>query len=187
MKKGIHQSKSLNKTILVIVGIALSIIAAILLLWFLLKGETKTTGEWTSTETTESLSCKANNLPYQVYETSNILNSTTQINATFNNDKISSISLIRKANYANTETAKVENDALIAAMNIDFGKNNMEAFALDATFNVNDNIAQMNLYTNQSDLNDKSAKYFILDDLPSKIDDYQKAYQAKGFKCEITK
>ena len=179
MKREKHRSKSLNETVLVIIGIILFVVAAILLLCFLLKGETKTTGEWTGVRTTESLSCKANNLPYPVYETSSILNSTTQINATFDNDKIGSISLMRKTNYASAEIAKVENDALTAAMNMDFGKNDMKAFALDATFSVDDNTAQMSLYANQSDLNKKSVKYFMLDNLPSKIDDYQEVSNVK--------
>lgn len=185
MKK--HRSKSLSRTVFVIIGIALFIIATILLLRFLLKGKTKTTGEWTSARTTESLSCKANNLPYPVYETSSVLDSVTQINATFDSNKINSISLLRKANYTSADMAKIENDALIAAMNTDFGENGMKAFALDATFNVDNNTAQMSLYANQSDLNNNSVEYFMLDDLPSKIDDYQKAYQAKGFKCEVAK
>lgn len=187
MKRGRYQLKSSHKTILIVIGITLFVIAVILLLWFLLKGETKTTGEWTGAETTKSLSCKADNLPYPVYETGNVLNSTTQVNATFDSDKINSISLLYKASYTSAKIAKAENDALTAAMNINFGKNGMEAFSLNATFNVNDNTTQMSLYANQPDLNDNSVKYFMLDDLPSKIDDYQKAYQAKGFKCEMTK
>lgn len=187
MEKEKHQSKSLDKTAFIIIGIFLFIIAVILLFWFLLNGETKTTGEWTGSKTTESLNCKADGLPYPIYETDNILNSTTQVNTTFDSNKIDSISLLYKASYASAKVAKVENDALTAAMNVNFGKNGMEAFALNATFSVNGDTAQMSLYAKQSDLNNNSVKFFMLDDLPSTIDDYQKTYQAKGFECEVTK
>lgn len=187
MKNEIHRSKNNNNAVLVVMGIVSIIVAVVLLFLFLMQGESKTTGEWFGAETTESLSCKASNLPYPVYETNNILNSTTQINATFNGGKLDSISLLRKANYANADIAKAENDILTAAMNTDFSENGMKAFALNATFSFSDEMTQMSLYANQADLNSRTMKYFMLDSFPAKIDDYQEAYQSKGFKCEAIK
>ena len=187
MNSGDHRSGKVGKTMLVISGVAFIIVAVVLLFLFLLQGETKTTGGWHGAETTESLSCKANNLPYPIYESNNVSNSTTQINAIFNSSILDSISLLRKTNYANADIAKIENDALMAAMDTNFGKNGMKAFALNATFSTDINTAQMSLYVKQDGLNNKSMKYFMLDKLPTKIDDYQKAYQAIGFKCEMEK
>ena len=186
-KSNNNKKKKTNKNWFLLIGFVLIIGAIVLLLWFLMRGETKTTGGW-SEETSESLTCKASNIDYRYFGTDKAPSSNNvQINAIFNNDKLQSISLVRKMTYADAETAKIWSDAHEFYLNDHFGKNGLDFYSFNANFSKNDNVAQMSLYATNSEINDTSIKYFMLDSAPKNIDGYKKAYIDKGFKCEIVK
>lgn len=166
-----------------IIGLILIIIFVI---WFLMRGETKTTGDYPEDTTPESLECVGKNIPYKIFADT-LSDIEIKINGIFINGKIGSISLVYKSKYNSAEAAKTMSDAHEGDMNMSFYKNNMNSYSLNATYTINENVAQMSLYANSSDLNDISAKYFMLDSLPKNLTEYKKDYIAKGFSCEITK
>lgn len=179
--------KKINKNWFLLVGVILAIAIIIIVLWLLMRGETKTTGDW-SEETSESLTCKASNVAYEYFGADKATSSNNvQINAVFNNGKIQSISLIRKMTYIDAETAKIWSDSHEFNMNVSFAESGLKAFALNATFNKSENVAQMSLYANKDEITENSIKYFMLNSVPKNIDEYKKAYTNQGFNCEVVK
>lgn len=179
--------KKINKNWFLLVGVILAIAIIIIVLWLLMRGETKTTGDW-SEETSESLTCKASNVAYEYFGADKATSSNNvQINAVFNNSKIQSISLIRKMTYIDAETAKIWSDSHEFNMNVSFSNNGLNPYDLNANFSKNDNVAQMTIYAVKNEINDATIKYFMLDNIPKNIDDYKKSYTNKGFTCEIAK
>lgn len=181
-----NNKKKTNRKWFLLVGVILIIGIIVLILWFLIRGETKTTGSYQNDETTESLSCTAKNLPYSFFKTTNIINN-IKVNAIFSSGKISSISFITQSVYQDHATAKIQSDAHEGDMNISFANNGMKQFALNATYDIDENMAQMSLYGTSADINETSIKYFMLDSVPKNIDGYKKAYLNQGFNCEIVK
>lgn len=179
--------KIIGKNWLILIGVIMVVAAIVLLLWFLLKGETKITGNWTGTTTTESLSCTVQNVEYNFFKSDSSLSNTTKINVIFSNGKADSISLVRKATYEDAKIAKSQSDAHIADMNFSFADSGMEPFALNAAYDANGNTDQMSLYVTANEINNASIKYFMLNILQQNIDDYEDKYTSQGFICEIVK
>lgn len=184
MDKDNQHKKNVNSGWLVAIGlllVAISIISAVL---FLLNGETKVTGNWSGSETSESLTCKGSNIDYPVFSSDRV-NSETKINAVFNGDTITSISLLRQETYNNAREAKVQSDSHEFDLNSSFANNGQKAYALNANFSINETRIQMSLYASGNDLSNKTAKYFLLDVLPSGgVNAYEKQFKNKGFVCE---
>ena len=180
-----NTKKKTNKKWFLLVGVIL-IIGVIVLLWFLMRGETKTTGSYQDDEATESLSCAAKNLPYTFFKTTNTIDN-IKVNTIFSNNKISSISFVAQSIYQDPTTARIQSDAHEGDMNISFANNGMKQFALSATYDINEDTAQMSLYGTSADINETSIRYFMLDSIPKNIDGYKKAYLNQGFNCEIVK
>lgn len=179
-------NKKMNKNWLLLVGVILVIGIVVLLLWFLMRGEIKTAGDWPEDETTESLSCVVEKLTYKFFKSNNIIDN-IRINVVFNNNKINSISLVTKTTYPDNDTTRAISDGHEGDMNLSFYDNGMDSYSLGATYSVDNNFAQISLYATSSELNDVSIQYFMLDTLPKNIDEYKKAYANQGFTCEIVK
>ena len=179
--------KSINKYWYVLIGLLLIIAIITIPLILSMRGDTVTTGQW-SEETSESLSCKARNVDYKYFGDDKVTSSNNvQVNAIFNNDKIVSISLVRKMTYADAETASAKSDLHEFNVNKKFGEDGLGAYALNANFSKNESTAQMSLYATSSEINGTTIKYFMLDNLPKDIDGYKKGYSNRGFTCEMVK
>ena len=180
------QKKFINKQWLILIGFSLLIIAIILILWFFLHGEIKTTGTWNGTETSKSISCIANDIPYPLYGDDNPTGSQTKINIIFNGDRPTSISLVRVATYPDSETARRHSATHSFTITDNIAKAGIKDNAITTNLDYENNSAQMTLYTTGSNINNKSAKFFLLNSLPNKIGDYTKKYTEQGFLCETT-
>lgn len=179
--------KPKNKTnknwciLMLVVGI---IILIVFIVWLLMKGDVKTTGEYPDDVTPGTLKCVAKDLPYKFFK-DNPSSTEIEVNAIFAKNKIDSISFIVKAFYDDPTTAKTMSDGHQGDMNNSFYSNGMEAFSLDAKYALDDKMAQMSLYAKPKDLNDISSKYLMLSSLPDNLTGYKRAYLAQGFTCEI--
>lgn len=169
-------------TLVLFVGVILLIV---FILWLLMKGDVKTTGEYPDDTSPQSLECVKKDITYRFFTHDDASNSEIKITALFAKSKIDSISLIHKTTYATKEDAKTMSDGHQGDMNTNFYGSSMPAYALNATYSQDDKTAQMALYAKSSELNDKSIKYFMLDSVPENLTGYKRGYLAQGFACEI--
>ena len=185
MEENTEKSKrNANKSwyiLMLVVGI---IILIGFIFWLLMKGDVKTTGEYPDDVTPGTLKCVAKNLPYKFFK-DNPSNTEIEVNAIFAKSRVDSVSFIIKAFYDDSATAKTMSDGHQGDMNNSFYSDGMEAFSLEATFSLNDKMAQMSLYAKPKDLNDVSSKYLMVGSLPENLTGYKRAYLAQGFTCEV--
>ncbi|MDO4753334.1 MAG: hypothetical protein Q4A36_03875 [Candidatus Saccharibacteria bacterium] len=179
--------KSINKYWFMLAGLLLLVVIIVVPIVLSMRGEVKTTGQWSS-ETSESLTCKAKNINYEYFgDDAATSSNNVQVNAIFNDGRISSIDLNRKMTYIDADTAKTWSDAHEFNVNKKFGEDGLKPYALNANFSVNGNTAQMNLYATNGEINNITIKYFMLDNMPKDIDGYKTAYSSKGFACDMIK
>lgn len=170
---------------LILIGVILILIAGILLLCFLLKGEVTTSGNWPEPETTESLSCEIIGLDYPFFEFNNSTKETTEINAVFKDDELDTISLVQKLFYDNVDSITKSEAINHASMNLSFADSNLDADAFKANYaKLSDNL-KMSLFAERKELNNLSAKYFLLDEAHGQYDRpvVETLYTTKGFSC----
>lgn len=174
-----RQSKSEWQFIMI--GIILIIIAVAAIVGFLLQGQTTVSGNFPENKTSKTLSCEIDNLPYPIFDSNSSISSHTKINAIFDDDRISSISLTNSMIYSSIERAKVESENHHGNMNISFGP--LGADALSARYTTDDVEAQMSLYANANDLNASTYRYFLINGNPTSSSDYMQNYTTQGFNC----
>ena len=173
-----------SKTALPTVGILLVIVATVLIIIFFLIGQIVVSGDFPTPIATESITCESNSLAYPFFTYDNSSSGSTKINAIFQNDKLSSISLIYTLTYPDNSTAEKSRTENHAAMNISFQENQLPADALGATYSVNKNTFQLSLYVASNEFTSKSQKYFLLDNLNiNNRKTIKTIYEQKGFKC----
>lgn len=168
------------------VGITLTGVAVVMLGWFLLRGETKVSGKWNDAETVSALSCEANGVEFNYLSYEGMDSMSAKINASFNSDELSTISLIHKINYPDDAKAKASATVTHATMNKNFGKDRLGADALNARYSAQGTTMQMNLYATRSELNTANIKYFLLDESNGNnfaYDVMKKRYTSLGFVC----
>ena len=145
----------LASVILIFVAIVIFLIAA-------LNGKTVVTGEFDGNKVTETLVCESERVNYPFFKYDNSNSKSLKINAIFEDEKIGSISLFYKLNYSNEEMAKKSESVNHAAMSESFASDGMKFDDLNSKYSFLDNSLQMSLYAKNSELNEKSLRYFML-------------------------
>lgn len=171
-----------NRRWLIPVGIILVITTIILILLFLLRGTTVIQGEYPDNEKSESLTCIVENTTYSFMKDDGE-GIKIKINTIFTKNVISSISLTATKTYSDELSANQALARMMANMNRSFDTE-LGAGAFNATYSTNEAVAQMNLYANADALKAEYLKYFMIDDLPQTIEQYQSNYESQGFKCK---
>ena len=171
-----------------IVGIILVLAAVVLLIWFLLKGQTTVEGGFPDPEKTTSISCKASSsflYPFFKYDNSN--GKSTEINATFENDELRKIALIVMMNYGSVEEIEQSEANNHAAMNFSFADAGLGPDAFSSNYARLSSGLKYSISNGADDLYKGGTKYFLLEELntsPFKMEDVMSALKKKGFTCE---
>lgn len=187
-----NKSDQKNSKIMIIriVGVIFVVVAVILAIWFLLNGEKTVTGGYPATEKATALSCTKRDETYSILD-SKIERTDTKdlkIDAIFNGQELNSIALSYMLYYGNNDLAATGEAKVHAAMNDSFNENELSPDSLGANYNKMQNNVKMTLYATRSELNDKTAKYFLLDFSvrnPLTLDSMKKHYEGKEFKCDV--
>lgn len=171
------------------VGIFLVLIAGIFLVWFLMKGKTTISGNWPEPETSQSITCEIDNFAYPFFAYDKSTKKNIKINIIFNNDNLYSIALINTL-YYDTENAIASSEAINhASMGLSFADNDLDAESLGMSFSKLQDSLKMSLYAKKSEINNQSAKYFMLEktsaDGAYTFDEIKYLYENKGFNCKI--
>lgn len=161
------------------------VIIVIFIIWLLMKGDVKTTGEYPNDISPQSLECVKKDVAYSFFHRDNPSSAEVKITAIFANSKLDSISLTHRTAYSDADTAKKMSDSHEGSMNISLQEKGIYPYALGATYSQDKNVAQMLLYTKAGELNETTIKYFMLDNVPENLTGYKRGYLAQGFTCEI--
>lgn len=178
--------KHIGSEVFVAIGMFLVIVAVVLLLAFFLRGQTTVSGENPDVKSTISLNCVSNDYKYDFFPYDNSDNKNLKIDIIFENEKVSSASLVYMLYYQNAENITESDAENHASMNINFSKDGLEADALNANFSKLSDGLKMSLYANIEDINDVTSKYFLLDyfDKGYTIKNIQRIYESKGLICK---
>lgn len=183
--------KNNSKVWLAITGCILIILAVVLIIGFLLQGQTTISGEHQEIEQSPTLTCKANDYEYPFFTYDSSDKKTIEINLIFENNRIRTAALKYTLYYSDPNIVQQSEAVNHADMNISFTQNGLESEALGVSYSKQTDKLIMTLYANGSDLNSTEAKRYFL--LPadagvssSSIDYYAKIYKDKDLKCEMT-
>lgn len=178
--------KHIGSEVFVAIGMFLVIVAVVLLLAFFLRGQTTVSGENPDVKSTISLNCVSDDYKYDFFPYDNSDNKNLKIDIIFENEKVSSASLVYMLYYQDVESITESDAENHASMNINFSKDGLEADALNANFSKLSDGLKMSLYANIEDINDVTSKYFLLDyfDKGYTIKNIQRIYESKGLICK---
>ena len=177
-----------KSNLLTVLSFSLCIFAVLVFFVFMMQGKTTTSGGYPENTKDGSIICNNNGLDYPFFRYDESIKKDTEITALFNDENLKSISLRYTLSYSNESLATTSEAQNHAAMNINFGNNQLEADAFSARYSKNGNKMIMNLYASQSDLKTTNGnRYFLLDNLSidSSIEQYKDYYEKQGFICKI--
>ena len=132
----------------------------------------------------DSLTCEKEGIRYPLLA-NNLRSGTAKINATFNTNSLNTISMIYQVKYDDNAQVEYDETQSRIAMNKNFNDDNLGIGALGIVFSAFDEMLQLSLQADIKDINDVTAKYFLLDG-SSSIYDRESAmefYIDKGFDC----
>lgn len=171
---------------LTIAGLMLVLIAIVSIVLFLLFGETRVTGEW-STKPTETATCESSEVIYPIFKYNDADSRSLKIITTFVDDILDSVSLTYQLKYNDLALAEKSDAENQAAMNFSFGDNGFNPNAFDAKYSNINGVFQMTLYAKPENLSGSALKYFLLDGLnvtkTYTQDSIVKAYANRGLNC----
>ena len=186
--------KGNHKWIFVLVGAILLIAAVVLIILFLLQGTSSSTDSGGSSETVESLACEGDKVEYPFFKhVDGVDGKSMKVNATFNNDKLNTISFTYKISYKdkNKDHEEIERTKKDNYFDVteDFQDSGLSTDALGVRFSTLTDGVQMSLYSDAKGLSNVSSKYFMLDSANGsyKISNVKKIYENLGLKCTTNK
>ena len=193
MEKENHK-KGNNRWIFVLAGSLLLVVAVVLILMFLMQGSSSSTDNGGTSETVESLSCEGEKADYPYFKHADgVDKKSTKVNATFNNDKLNTISFTYKISYNDKNKSHDELERVRTENYFDvtkeFEDSGLTVEALGIRFSTLDDGVQMSLYTDSKGLSNLSSKFFLLDSANGsyKISNLKKLYENMGMKCTMSK
>ncbi len=185
MKKG-------NKTNNWLIPVSLMLIFVIIIVIIImnaLNGKTTVTGEYGGTKKLETLVCQSERTDYPFFKYDYSDSKSLKINAVFEDEELSSISLYYKLNYSDEEMAKKSESVNHAAMSEHFNDDEMEFDDLNSKYSFLDSSLQISLYAKKADFNEKSLRYFMLNNIynAEKLtkEKMAKIYNEAGLNCVI--
>lgn len=179
--------KHKNKGGLISIGLIFILLAIILIIFFLLRGEININGKWNGQKIIETATCESDDVIYPIFQYNNTNNRLLKIVSTFNDKVLENISLTYQLKYDDITLAEKSDAENQAAMNFSFGDDGYKAYAFDAKYSNIDGVFQMTLYIKSEDLDDRALKYFMLDGLSNSKQYTQdiivNTYVNKGLNC----
>lgn len=178
--------KKAERIALMAMGGVLLVIAMVLLVIFLIRGQTKIQGGNPEPVGSTALSCESSITKYPFFEDDNATARNLRVNAILENDKVKSISLFYKLTYKTESRAAKEKDLLRAAISTALQNSGVGVNVINDTYVSDGTELTMNLYLNGSKLDEVTEGYFMLDNTSGaeyNMVNLQKMLAAKGLKC----
>ena len=180
------KNKSKNRSIY-IAGILIAI-AIVTILLFFINGRATLVKKNNLGPTEHFLACTTEKIAYPYFTYDNSVKKKININVTFLDDNLSSISLVYDLTYANEQEAKDSELKNHIDFEIALQNEGLTYASVNSDHQVMDEIYQLTLYNSANEINNKTAKYYFLEELNQEddytIDDVAKAITAKGLDCK---
>ena len=173
-----------NKRYLGVVGVFLIIIAIVLFIIFLLRGQTVISGGWQGSEETQSITCESSNIDYPLFRDNNSTTKNTKIRAIFGNDNLKTISIVYTLFFDEPTQASRSEAQNHAEMADHFNEDKLGVDALGISYSINNDKLVTTMVASANQINDKTLKYFLLNyknNLTQK--DIEQSYINQGFTC----
>ena len=176
------------------IGVAFVVLAIVLIAIVAanaMKGDTTGDLKITGESKVVGLVCKDTELVHPALESKPVVKHTNTITANFQDDQLSSISLLYEGEYETEQIAKEGKDFASVDHSLILTKKYGESDDIFSTgFSVNGTKVQMMQTARDiSTINGNTVTYFLLDQgtsIAKSLDGLKKQYEAKGFACEIS-
>lgn len=170
-------------------GLILIFVAIIAAILFFLNGQTTITGEFEGQKSLETLVCKSERTTYPIFAFDESDSKSLKINAVFENENLSSISLLYKLNYDDKDALSFSEARNHAEMNEKFNIDGMNPDSLSAKYGIMNDGMQFSIYAKDNDVNEKTLKYFMLNNITEvnqlTKEKMSKVYNSAGLDCVI--
>ena len=170
---------------LTIVGVFLVLVAIVSIVSFLLGGQTTTDNQSGNIISSESLTCKGIDVPYQFISYDNSKEKRVKITISFNDNELSAISFFYDLYYNDAQSIETSKTVNSAELNVFYGKDGLPANSFSKSLTGDGQKATIALYANATDFNDRTSKYFMADGLGmhSNSESFMKKYAEQGLNC----
>ena len=187
MEKKLNIKNAYSSHRIFILGIILIIAAALFLILFFLKGETTIDNSSMGVTKSESLVCTNEGILYPFFTYDETAQRTMKVNVVFQNDELSSLSLIYTSYYDDMDKIGKSININQVNMNKIFIDDGLAFDALGLYFSKMSNGVQFGLYAKANEINNISKKYFLLDSYDDGLarEEIMQKYISKGFNCTI--
>ncbi len=160
----------------------------ILIILYLLRGKTTTTGQYPANVKNKSLECISTSLTYDKLGTVSPAPAETNLTLTaiFSGENaLSSLSLKNLMTFTSNSEAVVAEARTHATFNIGLRTYNYGTEKFDNKFSIMSDKLLVNLTAKAKDLDEFSKGYFLItsEELPTTLSDFRALYESQGFTC----
>ena len=182
------EKRNINWILILCAGLLL-VLAVVLIILFLIQGETTYTASSGDVEVTQSVTCKSSELAYPFLPSNGENSHELEVSVVISKDKLESAYLTYKQSFGTNERAERASDTNSVAIAKAFAEDNIGYESLGKKISTLTKASQLSLYANRNELNAITAKYFLLDGLAGSysVNSITKAYNGKGLDCVISK
>ncbi len=162
----------------------------ILIIFWLTRGKTTTTGRFPDNIKNESLECNISNLSYEKIGKVPTSNTDTKITIVFyGTEKFNSINLRHTIHLASPEVAGETEAVAHVQFAENLGYSGLNYLEFDNKFTRIDNNLMLSLYNTKPFTKDTMYEYFLIDknnngQYPTSLEEYRKNYESQGFTCQ---
>lgn len=166
-----------------VLGAILIVVAFILMVWFLVRGQTSVSISNPEDIAVQSLNCTLSGVKYPMATYDGSVDKKITINAVFENSKIDSISLVYLLNYDDPSLPKKSETVNHAKMNEAFSESGIRGDTLSANYSYDTEYFRLSLYARGGAYGYNTARFFMLDAALSSMDEIKANYEKQGFSC----
>lgn len=177
-------NRNKNNWLWVLLGIIFIVVAVVLVILFLLQGKTFMSTSDGELKNTSALSCTGTDIEYP-FIVNDTKNHSMKIKIIFQSGQLNTISLTYQMYY--DSVSKIEQNVTDSSIALDkaFYQDGLPPDSLGSKFSALSNSAQMSIFSEAANLNDITAKYFLLEDTENNYtqNNLKEAYEEKGLEC----
>ena len=170
------------------IGIALIIVATVLLFIFLLRGEKNVSTKPNNNSNNLLLSCHKNNADYTFFDTNNTTSKKARIDIIFDNDTAETFSLKYDMQFPSKNLALLSDANNRFNIGKYFAEDGLTFNALGVSFSNYDKNLLLTLFAGKNEINSVSKKYFYMKGLAenSTAEQYKEHFINQGFECALS-
>ncbi len=185
-----EKSEKKEHRFLKLLGFLLFLGLVILIIIWLLRGKTVTTGQYPADLTNEFLECSSSEIEYEKIDPSSPKSKDLKITLVFiGSDKLSTGGLRYRLQYETHDEATRAEAVAHALFSTSLARVGYGFTEFENKFTILDDVLEVSLHASASNIDEYSAEYFMIDatnGLPKTLPEYKENYESQGFKCKTS-